>query len=681
MSKRSVAGTSLRVILLFFAVAAGALFILRTSYFFNIRYYAKAVPFSIYVAAHPRQLENGDSGAGGGREQLLMMVTSGQVGWQGNRLEAFYVPLGETLGFFTDFPIPLKSRHELIHFADADGDGRLDLNRARVERRDASALGITGTLLAHGDELYYIGYKQADLAQGVEGEEEETEQQTEENSSLARYGWRWGGDAFVSVPEEEVEKIWKDYSRDSLRRAQRREVESSGAQGDNSSSGGSWKVCPMIAFSFGGTGRNNCVVNLSGEQWHFQPPEANVPPSFEEMYKAEIPFTLRARSASGNISATLIDDGGKWTEVSAEEYAAQQDARLSGFAGEQYGGRQFTPAIGLRLLLPLFIFFGIYYGLMRKAVNGSISPSRYYPEARPEDFPNLDHERLAQYTADLEARGFVRLRDFTVVAPEGTVRHPPTFARLFNHPQLKCYAEVGQIFTDQPLYESLACMNVSVLSHFEQAGWSLGTTTRVETPGNYVLRKPRGLWQCRPGLSLDQLLAAHADVYRQMTITLALNDAGDYTAETYFKVSEASIAETRALVKRRTRFGLLLLMFEMARSKAHKHNEWLGDYGLYPSPPGWTPPDALPRAADEPYRQPAWRRLATVNGWQQLVLNWSDLISVFSTLCIGMMVYFWLVLPAPQQPGMRLWRLGLMLAGLLGQFVVWLAKRGGGAHQ
>lgn len=690
MSKRSGAGTSLRVILLFIAVAAGALFILRPSYFFNTRYYTKAVPYSIYVAAHTQQMGDGDSGAGGGREQLLMLVNYGQVGWQGNRLEAFYVPLGETLGFFTDFPSPLKSRQELIRFADADGDvrqqtGQLDLSRVRIERRDASALVAAGTLMAQGEELYYIGYDQADLAgddQGEEETEEETEKETKEDASLARYGWRWDGDAFVSIATEEVAKIWKDYNRDSARRAQRRQA-ASGAQGDNSSSGSSssWQVCPMSTFSIAGLGRNNCVVNLSGEQWHFEPREANTPPNFEEIYRAEIPFTLRARSASGNVSATLIDDSGKWVEVSAEEYAAQQDARMAGFGGGQYGGRQFTPATGLRLLLPLFIFFGVYYGLIRKALNGSISPSRYYPEARPEDFPALDHERLAQYTADLEARGFVRLRDVTVVSPEGTTPQPPTFVRLFAHAELKCYAEVGQVFTDKPHYDSVIRMNISLLSHFAELGWTLGTSDRPAAPVIYVFRKPRALWQYRPGLSLDQLLSAHADVCRQMSITLALSPATDYTAETYFKLSEAAINETRELIKRRTRFGLLPLLFEIARSKSEQHYQWLGDYGLYPSPSGWTPPGALPQTDDEPYRQPAWRRLATANGWQQLVLNWSDLISVFSTVCIGMMVYFWFVLPAPQQPGTRLWRLGLTLAGLLGQFVVWLAKRGSSGHR
>lgn len=502
----------------------------------------------------------------------------------------------------------------------------------------------------------------------------------EQESSYAKHGWRWDGNEFVSIPAEAAARIWKDTSRDSEHRTQRTET---GARGANNV----WKLCPISTFGGAAAGRNNCTVNLSGEQWHFQTRVLNELPNFEDIYKKEIPFSLRARSASGQVSATFIDDSGKWAEVSAAEYAGQQDARMMEFTGRQYGGRLFTPASGLRMLLPLFIFFGVYYGLMRKAVNGSIGASRYYPEARPEDFPTLDQSRLAQYTADLEARGFVRLRDFTVVSPEGSVRQPPSFVRLFAHPQLKCYAEVGQVFTDKPLYDSLVRMNVSLLSHFAEPGWTLGTTDRPAAPGTYALRKPRALWQCRPGLSLDALISAHADVHRQMTITLALKPAADYAAETYFKLSEAAITETRGLLKRRTRFGLLRLMYEIARSKSERHDEWLGDYGLYPSPSGWTPPSSPSPAVsashtgDEPYRQPAWRRLATVSGWQQLVLNWSELIGVISTVCLGMSLYFWLFSSAPQAQGTRLWRLGVTLAGLLGQLVVWLAKRSQSRHQ
>lgn len=668
MPKQSFAGHGLRAIFTLLVVASGVLFVLRPPYLFSTRYYTKAMPYSLYIAA--RQGREDGPGAGG-REQLLMLTTSAQVGWQGSRLESFYVPLGEALGFFKDSPSPLKARHELVRFANADDSdresGRLDLKHVRIERRDAGALPTAGTLSAQGDELYYIGYAEAGLAEDDEAEEEE------QASSYDKHGWRWDGKEFVSVPAEETAKIAEDKSRNPESRAQRAEAGSRGA--DNV-----WKVCSVSTFGGGGAERNNCAVTLSGEQWSFQIGATNASPNFEDIYKQETPFSLRARSESGHLSAAFIDDSGGWKEVSAAEYAGQQDARLLGIGG-QYFGRLFTPVSGLRFLLPLFVFFGLYYALMRKAVNGSISPSRYYPEARPEDFPALDRARLDAYTADLEARGFVRLRDFTIVSPEGSVRQPPSFVRLFAHAQLKCYAEVGQFFTDKPCYDSLVRMHVSVLSHFAEPGWSLATTDRPPAPGTYALRKPRTLWQCRPGLSLDALISAHADVSRQMTITLALNTAADYAAETYFKIAEASITETRELVKRRTRFGLLRLMFESARDKTARHNEWLGDYGLRPAPSGWTPPPpaASPhRTGDDPYRQPARRSFATSEGWRRLVINWSDLISVFSTVCLSMTAYFWLVLPAPQHQGQLYFRLGMVLAGLLGQLVVWMAKRGRG---
>jgi hypothetical protein len=608
------------------------------------------------------------------------------VGWQGNRLEAFYVPLGETFGFFTDQPNPLKTRHELVRLTDAGGDGQqtgqLDLNRVKVERFDAGALAA-GTLVAQGDELYYVGYTPADVEKEDAEEEVQGEEETGE-SSYPAYGWRWDGDAFVSIPTEEARKIWKDYGDEAERRERRMET---AARTRSNERNQAWKLCPISAFV---GGSNNCAVKLSGQQWRFQLRETSALLNFEDMYKAEIPFTLRARSSDGNVTTPLINDSGKWEEVSAAGYAAQQDARLSEFAGKRYGNRLFTPANGLRILLPLLIFLGVYYGLIRKALNGSISPSRYYPEARPADFPILDQERLAQYTADLEARGFMRLRDFTVVSPEGATPQPPTFVRLFAHPQLHCYAEVGQVFTDKPAYDSVIRMNVTLESHFAEPGWTLATTDRPAASASYVFRKPCALWQCRPGLSLDQLIAAHTDVYRQMTITLALHHTPDYAAETYFKLTEAAITETRELAKRRARF-VLPLMFEMARRKSEQHYEWLGDYGLYASPSGWTPPSpqraqqpehaAFYQTDDEPYRQPAWKRLATVGGWQQLVLNWSELIGVFATVCLGTTLYFWLVLPAPGHPGTRLFRLGVTLVGLFAQFIVWLAKRSRSTYQ
>lgn len=670
MSKRSVAVTSLRTTLLLLLVATGALFSVRPAYLFHTRYFLKAVPYGVNVAA--REQPAGEAGAGG-CEQLLMLVNSGQVGWQGSRLEAFYVPLGEALGFFKDTPVPLGGRQELIRFAGAGGDcwrqgsGQLDLTRARLERADARSLSASGSLVAKGEALYYIGYSEDERAEEEDDEAEE--------STYARFGWRWDGGAFVSIPTDEATKIWSDYIRDYERRTLRTETDSRPPV-ENSA----WKLCPVSTYA--GAAARSCAVTLGGEQWHFQFDQTKMPQSVEDNYKAAFPF--RVSASNGHVSTTLIDDSGQWKEVSAADFAGQQNAFMAELAGQGYYGRRLTPVRGLAFLLPLFVVFGCYYGLMRKAINGSISPSRYYPEARPEDFPTLDHARLAAYTNDLEARGFVRLRDFTIVAPEGTARQPPAFVRLFAHQQLGCYAEVSQVFTDKPLFDAFTRMNVALLSYFAEPDWYLSTADRRESSGSYALRKPRALWLRRPGLSLDELLAAHADVRRQMTLTLALTPATDYSAETYYKKAEADIAGTRELIKRRTRW-LLPLMIEVAWRRTQRHDEWLGDYGLYPAPFGWTPPAASPvspsQISEEPYRQPAWQRLATVGGWQQLVINWADVINFFSTLTLAMTAYLWFFTPAPQQQGVRLWSLGLTLAALLAQLIVWLAKRGQSGHQ
>ena len=109
-----------------------------------------------------------------------------------------------------------------------------------------------------------------------------------------------------------------------------------------------------------------------------------------------------------------------------------------------------------------------------------------------EPFPDLDEDRLAEYTEAFEALGFRRLKDYTTRTDldNGITG----FARLLVHPREHCFAEVNQAFLSGATAAPMRCMLVSRL----EDGWSVTVSDRQPSKELYLMRRPRAVWRSLP---------------------------------------------------------------------------------------------------------------------------------------------------------------------------------------
>jgi hypothetical protein len=250
---------------------------------------------------------------------------------------------------------------------------------------------------------------------------------------------------------------------------------------------------------------------------------------------------------------------GKWVDLIAEPLQRFLEARgippLAAIA-----------ATGVLLLIPLGLFWA---ALTKSTVLGAIPEEVDFRTVQAEDFPNLDHEKLAEATAALERLGFRRLTDYTPVTDQTSgVRG---FARLFYHEEKRCFAEVNQAFKssgDPTLFR----LNIMSLLGKD---WSIATGNRRPTKELYQLRRPRAVWKSLPDEGPERLLRAHLDLRGKMTAALGVQALSDGSAAAYFRHEKAAARERKDLVRRRSaiRIALELWLFER-----YPKLEWLGDY-------------------------------------------------------------------------------------------------------
>jgi hypothetical protein len=187
----------------------------------------------------------------------------------------------------------------------------------------------------------------------------------------------------------------------------------------------------------------------------------------------------------------------------------------------------------------------------------------------PAGFPGLDERDLAKYTEALEALGFRRLTDYTLVKAHDNGLS--AFARLFVHDACRCFAEINAVFNARGPVSPLCCN----LLTFLEDGWSVSTTNRRARRGNYLLRRPRALWWSLPDRAPYQLLEVHREWRDRVTRDLGLAVVGDGTAEDYFRREVEANDERCDRVHRRPAWSFVL---DSWRYDMSPKLEWLGDY-------------------------------------------------------------------------------------------------------
>lgn len=578
------------------------------------RYFVKQIPITAQVAWSRK------AGAEEGSGQALIAVSYTSQGWHGSRLRGAFSKTGEMLGLITDVPEFLGPSTDLLAI-DLGGDGVAN----RVSHLTSVKFSTVPQLVTYDGSLYLMD-------RGVSSEEMEDEEDgapANGASNAGLKGWRLEQGRLVGMTDREVRSV-----SESMRRPRQR----SPFQGQDSAARNqspNWKVCTENIYSFKSAGR--CPINFGGTTWTVRFNGITTVP-------LDSPVFVQLGDSNGRETIRLTDDSNLWQETDATSYSALQNNL--GPAFRSLSGAHFANG-WTSYLFGLLVMLGFPYVIIRSALNRSVSSKPYFPEAKPEDFPGIDRQRLEDYSQFLTANGFKRLRDYTVASSNPSRHRPPSFARVFVHPDSRCYAEAAQIFTTQPESAGMRC---SFMTAFN-ADWRFSTTDRIINPVTYIARRPRTLWLSRPGMSIADLLSLHGRMINQITMQLSLSVEEDVSIEGYFQRCAEAVAELHKIIGRKS-VWVFPLVFQYQYQKHRRHYEWLGHCGLKAPADPWTPPA---ENSDD----------TSSAGWQRTISRWSPTINVACTAMIGLSAYLVFMHPTHSITS-SMFRLSISVLGLSG---------------
>ncbi|NEO88000.1 MAG: hypothetical protein F6J87_27645 [Spirulina sp. SIO3F2] len=192
----------------------------------------------------------------------------------------------------------------------------------------------------------------------------------------------------------------------------------------------------------------------------------------------------------------------------------------------------------------------------------TLQPKRFVI-AQEDDWPDSMRETLGKYTEKFKELGFIYLADYKISSSSG-------IARLFAHPKVRCFAEIGH------MQNTTFCGCSSVLEN----NWRLGSTNSSSTKNfdaiSYVfLRAPRVLKKRFEDGDLKSLLVSSLSWRKQVMADLKLKPLALMTADDYFEMNNNNYRDyQKDLLKRSLVLGLVELIAFYMKPKS----EWLGDY-------------------------------------------------------------------------------------------------------
>lgn len=252
-------------------------------------------------------------------------------------------------------------------------------------------------------------------------------------------------------------------------------------------------------------------------------------------------------------------------------------------------------ALGFTLYFVLALIIGVYE-LKKLAVN-SVPENIRMVATQASFFPELDAQRLEQYTDELQGLGFEKLREYSITSSNG--KEVPCFARLFVHPTQHCIAEVGQVFAPHMDNMPMACViftafdspddnsksptgappiptadSTTHVPQYDDTVWTLATSSRELDPILWTLRHPRKLISTHVHESPSSLYQIHLAKRDEMARALGLEISRDISFETFEYRVAASNARLEQALRRKNPF---LFLYEW-KFVAPKHHEWWGEY-------------------------------------------------------------------------------------------------------
>jgi hypothetical protein len=220
-------------------------------------------------------------------------------------------------------------------------------------------------------------------------------------------------------------------------------------------------------------------------------------------------------------------------------------------------------------------------------------------QADAEDFPALDVQIVEQKSLELKSSGFALLGDFTHASHTG--KPTPYITRIFLNQDLKCYAEVSQLF---PRQRSPHVVGVTIMSAFvskdaagqsestfhtmgapplpepseaprmESKEWTLATTDRVPDGVVWALRTPRRLLSRHPGTSVAKLLEIHLKMRGEVQPVIGEQVRCNLSREEYSARARTNMARVRERAQRVNAFRF----FYDWKIAGPRQMEWWGEY-------------------------------------------------------------------------------------------------------
>jgi len=264
-----------------------------------------------------------------------------------------------------------------------------------------------------------------------------------------------------------------------------------------------------------------------------------------------------------------------WQDVSKQEF--DEHARRSG----RPVGAPYTMWLWLAVFLFLMVWklTGWGYVLLnvfgtKKRILNNMATVYSFPPATPAQFPQIDTEGLERFTRELEAVGYTRLLDFSLVP--NTAKPIPSFVRVFANTKNHCFAEVSQVFPPRNAPRPIGCSIQSCL----QDGWTIAYSNRKPMAASSLLRQKKAIGVCMPETPLHDLQQSFLKMREQVCQELGISFLKDDTLEAYFAKVQRSVTDMREAVKQKSfaagipeyyyrRFSLL---------KTKPEYIWLGDY-------------------------------------------------------------------------------------------------------
>src|SRR5262249_20430379 len=194
--------------------------------------------------------------------------------------------------------------------------------------------------------------------------------------------------------------------------------------------------------------------------------------------------------------------------------------------------------------------------------------------ASPAQFPALDTGALERYTRELEALGFSRLTDLSLVS-EGP-SYVPNFCRVMAHTRNHCFGEITQYF---PLKKAVWPMKCAFFGGL-QNGWTVTFTDRKPLAASSLLRRSNAVSVSMPETSVPELLQAFVSMRDQVAIDLGIAPLKEDTIEAFMAKVQRTVSEVRESIQTRNFVTAIPEIYyrKFSLLKTKPEYVWLGDY-------------------------------------------------------------------------------------------------------